>query len=406
MPRARRPLWRLVALLSVLVLVLAACGDDDDDDTTATGDDTEEEGGSGGGETYALAFVGPLTGPNANLGIYIRDGARVAVEEANEEGGDITFELKAFDTQGDPAQAPTVRDKYINDDSVLGVVGPTFSGETKAVLPSFEQEGLVMVSASATAVDIPDTVPDGKSFHRLVPDDDVQGAGVAEYVSKKLGAKTAFYIHDNTDYGKGLSDGTQALLEKAGVSTAGSDAIDPRGQDYTAAVNKAKAANPDVVFYGGYYAEAGRVAKQLKDAGVEGTFLSGDGSLDLGLVESAGAAGAEGAQVTCACKLATEEAEGELGEFAKKYKEIIGDDPGTYSTEGYDAAKILIEGIKAGNTTRDALLEYVEGIDSYEGISKSISFEENGNVKATDVFVFEVKGGKIVLLGKTSELVS
>ena len=404
MPRARRPLWRIVALLAVLVLVLAACGDDDDDDTTAGGGQTGG-GDGGGGETYALAFVGPLTGPNANLGIYIRDGARVAIEEANEEGGDITFELKAFDTQGDPAQAPTVRDKYINDESVLGVVGPTFSGETKAVLPSFESEGLVMISASATAVDIPDTVPNGKSFHRLVPDDDVQGAGVADYVTKKLGAKNIYYIHDNTDYGKGLAEGTQALLEKAGTTTAGTDAIDPRGQDYTAAVNKAKAANPDVVFYGGYYAEAGRVAKQLKDAGVEATFMSGDGSLDLGLVESGGAAGAEGAQITCACRLATEDAEGALGEFATKYKEIIGDDAGTYSTEGYDAAKILIEGIKAGNTTRADLLEYVEGITTYEGLSKSIEFEENGNLKVADVYVYEFKAGKIEQLGTIEELV-
>ena len=70
----------------------------------------------------------------------------------------------------------------------------------------------------------------------------------------------------------------------------------------------------------------------------------------------------------------------------------------------YDAANILIEGIKAGNTTRAKLLDYVEGLTSYEGISKTISFEDNGNVKGTDVFFFEVKEGKIELLGSTAEL--
>jgi branched-chain amino acid transport system substrate-binding protein len=399
-------LKRLLALMLIAVLFFAACGDDgDDDDGTAQDGDTTTTAAAGDGETIALAFVGPLTGPNAALGVNIRNGAKVAIEEANEEGGDYNFVLKEFDTQGDPAQAPTVKDKYINDDEIVGVVGPTFSGETKAVLPDLSSAPLVMISASATNVDLPNEVPDGKSFHRLVPDDDVQGEGVADYVTEVLEAGTAFYIHDNTDYGKGVADGTQAILEDAGVDTAGSAAIDPRSQDYSSAVNSAKAAGADVIFYGGYYAEAGRLAKQLKDAGVDAKFMSGDGSLDPGFVESAGADGAEGAVVTCACRIASEDAEGELGEFATKYKEVNdGAAAGTYSTEGYDAAKILIEGIKAGNDTREALIDYVEGLGAYEGISKAIEFEDNGNIKAGDVYVYEFKGGKIEELGTVEEL--
>jgi branched-chain amino acid transport system substrate-binding protein len=126
--------------------------------------------------------------------------------------------------------------------------------------------------------------------------------------------------------------------------------------------------------------------------------------LDPGFIQAGGAA-ADGAQLSCACNLATEESPGELGEFATAYKDVNdGKAPGTYSSEGFDAANILIAGIKAGNTTRAALLDYVEGLTTYDGISKSISFEENGNVKGTDVFFFEVKEGKIELLGSTAEL--
>jgi branched-chain amino acid transport system substrate-binding protein len=158
------------------------------------------------------------------------------------------------------------------------------------------------------------------------------------------------------------------------------------------------------VFYGGYYNEAGRFKKQLADAGVTSTFISGDGSLDPGFVVSSGAPGGEGALLTCPCRLATPEIEGAPGEFATKYKEVNDKEPGTYSSEGYDATNILIKGILAGNDTRAKLLQYVESFDSHDGISKTIEFEENGNVKAGDVFVYEVKGGKIVELGKTSEL--
>jgi branched-chain amino acid transport system substrate-binding protein len=388
--------FRSLAVLAVAAVLLSACGDDGGGDATGAGQ-------PGGGARYAIAFVGPLTGDNANLGINIRNGARVAVEEAN-RGEGARIELKEFDTQGDPAQATTLRERFINDQSIIGVVGPTFSGETRALLQPLQEAGLVMVSASATAANLPEAVPNQTVFHRLVPDDDVQGQGLADYVSKKLAVRRAAYVDDNSEYGKGLADGTRQLLEAAGVQTVATDHIDPRSQDFSAVVNGMRSANPDLIFYGGYYSEAGRLRKQLVDSGVRSRFLSGDGALDPGFVSAAGASAAEGALVTCACKLATEDAGGELGEFAQNYRRTVNAAPGTYSTEGYDAANILIQGIRGGKTDRPALLDHVENLGTYEGVGKSISFEPNGNIRATGVFVYEVKGGKLNALGTTEEL--
>jgi branched-chain amino acid transport system substrate-binding protein len=379
-------------------LVLAACGGDGETTQEGTGGDAGDK------KTVALAFVGPLTGDNANLGVNIRDGMKVAVEEWNAKSTKYNYEIKEFDTQGDPAQAPGQKDKYIPDESIIGVVGPTFSGETKAVLPDLDAAGLVMVSASCTNVDLPNVVPNSKVFHRVIPDDGVQAKGVTDYVLKSIKPKKVALIHDNSEYGKGLWEGVVTLLKEGGVDTSTTDAIDPKGQDYSAAVNKVRAAKVDMIFYGGYYNEAGRFKKQLTDAGVTAKFISGDGALDPGFVTSSGAAGGEGALLTCPCRLATPELEGMGGTYATKYNEVIKRDPGTYSSEGYDAINILIQGIEAGNDTRPKLLEYVETLDSFDGVSKTIEFEENGNVKAGDVFVYEVKAGKITELGKTSEL--
>jgi branched-chain amino acid transport system substrate-binding protein len=386
-------------MVAVASLMLAACGDSDDE----SGGET-----TGTQTTYKLAFVGPLTGPNANLGINIRNGAAVAIEEANEAGGDIQFELAEFDTQGDPAQASTAKDRFINDSGIRGVVGPTFSGETRAVLPSLQDAGLVMVSASATATALPNELAGQTVFHRLVPDDDIQGKGVTDYVTKKLTVTRAAYIHDNADYGKALADGTREQLEKAGVATVLNEAIDPKSQDFSAVVNSVRAVNPppDLIFYGGYYSEAGRLKKQLTDGQVTVRFQSGDGVLDAGFVASAGAPAAEGTQVTCACKLATPDAPGKLGEFAQAYQARWNAPPATYSTEGYDSANILIKGIREGNTTRQALLNFVENLGSYEGAGKPIEFEANGNIKAGDVFVYEFRGGKATELGTTDALIS
>jgi len=391
--------WKIVAVVSVAALMLAGCSDSEGD--TAGGD-------APGRQTYKLAFVGPLTGPNANLGINIRNGATVAIEQANAAGGDVKFELAEFDTQGDPAQASTAKDRFINDAAVRGVVGPTFSGETRAVLPSLQAAGLVMVSASATNAELPTVEPNQTVFHRLVPDDNVQGKGVTDYVTKKLTVTRAAYIHDNADYGKALADGTREQLEKAGVATVLNEAIDPKSQDFSAVVNSVRALSPppDMIFYGGYYSEAGRLKKQLTDGQVTVRFLSGDGTLDIGFVASAGAPAAEGTQVTCACKLATTDAPGKLGEFATAYQARWNLAPATYSTEGYDSANILIKGIREGKTTRQALLDYVENLGTYEGAGKPIEFEANGNIKAGDVFVYEFKGGKPTELGTTDSLLN
>lgn len=400
---ARKGLWRGAALVLVATLALAACGGGDKKESTSGTTGTTAAGAAK--KTIAFAFVGPLTGDYANLGINTRNGIRVALKEANEKSTKYNYVLKEFDTQGDPAQAPTQADKYIPDQSIIGVIGPEFSGETKAVLPTLEQAQLPMISASATNAKLPEVVANSKVFHRIIPDDDVQGQGLTEYITKKLNAKNAAYINDNSEYGKGLADGTQKLLEAAGVKTAVVDAVDPKAQDYSAAVNKVKASNADFVFYGGYYAEAGRLKKQLTDGGVKAQFVSGDGSLDKGFIEASGAAGGEGAIITCPCKLATTDAGGELAAFATSYKELNKADPGTYSSEGYDATKIFIDGVEAGNDSRAKLVDYLESkFTSYKGISKTIEFEANGNVKSGDVFVYQVKNGKITELGSTVTL--
>lgn len=385
--RSRRT-FRSLVILVLAALLLSACGDDEE--TTETGGQTPAAA------TYTIGFVGALTGDNANLGINIRDAMKVAIEQENAAGG-AKIQMKEFDTAGDPAQATTIKDRFLNDQSVIGIVGPAFSGETKALIPSIQAAGLVMISSSATNAALPTVVPNASVFHRVIADDALQARGVVEYLSKDS-AKTLTVVHDNTEYGKGLADEVAKGAAAKGITVTGTEILDPKAQDFSSTVNKIKSANPGHLFYGGYYAEAGRFRKQLTDANVKPVFVSGDGSLDNGFTTAAGAAAAEGARLSCPCNLALESSTGKLKTFYDDFKKVIGKEPGLYSPEAYDAAKILIAGIKAGNTDRPKLLQYVEGLGKVEGISKSIEFEANGNLKSKTFFVFQVKGGKIAPL--------
>lgn len=387
--------FRSLIVLVLGALVLAACGDDSED--TSTGGAGQTTAPPAGAQTYTIGFVGALTGDNANLGLNIRDAIRVAIEQENQAAGP-KIRMKEFDTAGDPAQASTIKDRFLTDREVLGIVGPAFSGETKALIPSIQDAGLVMISASATNKDLPTVVPNASVFHRVIADDALQAQGIVEYLAKDT-PRSLTVVHDNTEYGKGLADDviTQARAKNITL-TGAAEIVDPKAQDFSATVNKIRSANPSHVFYAGYYAEAGRFRKQLTDANVKPVFLSGDGSLDNGFISAAGAAAAEGSRLTCPCNLALETSTGELKTFYDDFKRIVGKEPGLYSPEAYDAAKILIAGIKAGNTDRPKLLQYVEGLGRVDGISKSIEFEPNGNLKSKTFFVFEVKGGKIAPL--------
>jgi len=386
MSRKNRAGWRFVALLALSSLVLAACGDSDDDDGTTA------QGGDG---PFHIGFVGALTGDNANLGINIRDGIRVALAEENAKGG-ARIELKEFDTAGDPAQASTVKDRFIGDREVLGIVGPAFSGETRAVIPDIANAGLPMISPSATNKQLPDLVPDNPTFHRVIGDDALQSLGIARYLAEVERPASVTYVHDNSDYGKALTEDTEKEASGRNIRRAGEIlTLDPKAQDFSSTVNAVRAANPAAVFYGGYYAEAGRFRKQLVDAGVRATFVSGDGSLDPGFVVSAGAQAAEGAKLACPCNLALADSTGPLKTFYDAYQREIGKEPGLYSPEGYDAARILIQGIKGGNRDRASLLSYLENLQRFDGASKTIEFAPNGNLVPRQFFVFEVKGGTI-----------
>ncbi len=398
-----RKRFSLVAISMVLALAAAGCTTAEEPTTT-----TEKK------KTVKIAFVGAETGPYNPLVIHAIRAAELAFDAANasDEVPGINIDFEVFDTTGSPDQATTLKDKFIPDENFIGVIGPAFSGETRAILPSLQEAGLVMISPSATNTKLPSIVCGGEGadcpaqtvFHRVVPDDDVQGKGVADYVTKVLKIKKLAFVHDNTDYGKGVAEGTRDLLKAAGVAESTTAVIDPASENYSAAVNQVKGTDAQGVFYGGYAPQAGSLAKQLKDAGFKGKFLSGDGSLDQAFVSSAGGAGAEGAFLTCACKLASLDSPGELGQFAKDYKAKFKLDAGVYAGEGYDAARIFIEGLKKGNKTRKAMHDYVETLTSVAGISKTLEFLPNGNQKPTDVFVHEIKSGKIVVLGTVQEL--
>jgi branched-chain amino acid transport system substrate-binding protein len=352
---------------------------------------------SGGGDDAAgeacgnkIGFFGALTGSSAALGINENNGVKLAVEQYNKANPDCTVELVELDSQGSPDQAPQLAQRAIDDPKVLGIVGPAYSGESEAANPLFAEAGLVHITPSATRTSL--SAQGWKTFFRAVGNDLSQGPAAGLYIKNVLKAEKVYVIDDQSAYGAGLADEVKKVL---GPAVVGSDKVQGEGKqsDFSGVVTKVKSSGATAVFYGGYYQEAGLIRKQLTAAGVNAPLVAGDGVNDPAYITTAGQAAAEGTILTCPCQPATQA----RGSFAADFKALNGVDPGTYSDTAYDAANILLAGIKAGKTTRADLLEFVRNYTG-EGVAANYKFTETGELDPAQVKVwaFKVQGDQVV----------
>lgn len=377
--------WQAIAVAAAAGLVLTACG---------TTEDGGDDGGSGGGGSEAacdlkLAFFGPETGPAAGLGKPIIQGAELAVSQYNEDA-DCEVELVNYDSQGSPDEAPALATEIAGDDTIIGVVGPAFSGESAAAGPIFAEAGVPTVSPSATNPALSENGWD--TFHRALGNDATQGPAAAAYIKDTLQAESTFVIDDASEYGAGLASIVEEDLGADAV--AGTDTIQVGDTDFAGTVTKAVDSGADAVFFGGYYAEATILIGQLRDGGFDGTFVVADGVKDPAYLDAGDAA--EGTIITCPCIPDTDPA---VAEFASAYEAEFGEAAGTYAAEAYDAATIFLDGIAEGISDREAMLEFVNGYDE-AGITKQLSFDESGEPSEVKVYAYKVDGGEIVSEGE------
>ncbi|ROO88850.1 amino acid/amide ABC transporter substrate-binding protein (HAAT family) [Actinocorallia herbida] len=375
---------RLIAVAGVASLALTACGGGDDS--------------SGGGDVseVTIGIMGDLTGENSGIVIPIQKAAKLAVDEYNATNPEVKIVLKDYDSQAKPEQAVALAKQAVKEDKIVGLIGPAFSGESASVGPVLEEAKVPSVSASATNADLAES--GWKYWHRVIADDDVQGAGIGGFIATGLAAKKVFVIDDKSTYGQPLAATVKSAVESGGATTE-TDSIDAKASDYSSTVNKAKAFAPDAIFFGGYYAQGGKLIKQLREAGVDAKFLSADGSLDPGLAKGAGGTNADGALIGCPCLIDPEGSAGEASKkFAAAYKAAFSSPTAIYSAEAYDAASTFINAIKAGNVTAEDINTWISSAD-FPGVSKQIKFQANGEIAADDVYIYKVTGETLPLLG-------
>lgn len=357
--------------------------------------------------TRTIGVFGDRTGENANIIIPSHNAMDLAVRQAN-EAGDLPVNLvfKPLDNRNGAADtAPAIAQQFIGDPSVVAVLGGGFSGETGATGQLFSEADLLFFSASATRPDL--TEQGWETFFRGLANDNDQGSAIVE-VFEHLGCDRVAIVDDKTQYGEGLGNVASAAAEDAGLDVVLDESIEPT-TDYTALVDSVIAADPQAVFYSGYAAQFQLVARQLREKGFEGLISSGDGSKEEAIGEKIGQQDAENVLLTCPCPDINLSPDEDAQAFVEAYEAQWNERPGIYAAEGYDVANAAIESIRqcgedgAEAVTRECVVENLRD-SSYDGITKTMEFDDNGQVETGAVSLFIIKDAVVREVGTVDSL--
>ncbi|MEW6687359.1 MAG: branched-chain amino acid ABC transporter substrate-binding protein [Candidatus Edwardsbacteria bacterium] len=348
-----------------------------------------------GGKTIKIGVAAPMTGSWAKMGNDILNGVKLAVEEWNARGGILgkKIEIISEDDQGDPRQAVSVATKLVNLD-VIAVVGHYNSSASIPASAIYNEAGIVQITPSSTN---PEFTQQGyKQVFRVCGTDDQQGEVGAKFVLETLKKKKVAVLHDKTTYGQGLADEFKKYLTDE-VLVVAYEGITAGEKDFSAVLTKIKKTKPEVLYFGGYYPEAGLLVKQMKALGLNAIFISGDATIDPEFIKIGGKA-TEGTYLT----YGTLGPSGEMSEptpqaqhFISAYRTKFGE-LGPYSIYAYDAANVIFKALSEIKTTDGAkLAEALHSLRS-EGAKGPIEFDEKGDMKIAPYIFWVVKDGKFV----------
>jgi branched-chain amino acid transport system substrate-binding protein len=349
----------------------------------------------------------PLTGADAQAALKIKQGAQMALDDANAAGGVSGYKINimvlddgtATAGQYDPAQAATNARKMVSDPSVVAAVGPQMSGSGKAMAPILSEGDLAIITPSSTNPDITDPKfasqyrPGGKAIYfRTVTTDAFQGPNMANYYADTLKVKSVYILDDSGAYGVGIADSFQGQAKKRGITLLGRDQLNPKEADYTTILTKIKPMNPDGIYYGGVAQAGVKLAKQSYDILPKIIKGGGDGMHSTDLLSGAGFPAAEGWYCTIAAPHVFDKPE--VAAWAKKFQDKFGGPPEDYSVTAYDAALVILDAIKrvaasGKEVNRDNVRDAIQStkLDTLQG---PVSFDANGDINNRIVSVFRI----------------
>ena len=349
-------------------------------------------------DVVRIGVAGPLSGEIAHLGKAMENGVVLAIEDLNARGVTIggrkaVFVMQSEDDAADPKQGTAVAQKLV-DAGVKAVIGHANSGTTVPASRIYNAAGVVQISPSATTPAY--TRQKFAGAFRVVANDNMLGRSLGRYAVNELGARRIAVIDDRSAYGQGVADEFIKSAEASvpGLKIIGREFTTAKASDFSAILTRIRARKPDLVFFGGMDATAGGVLRQMKALGMALPFMGGDGICTEALPALAGGNLRDGA-VYCAEAGGIDAAhEKAVADFVARFHARFHSDIQTYAPHAYDATMTLAAAMRqAGSTDPVKFLPVLRQIQ-YPGLTGTIRFDANGDIRDGALTVSTYRAGK------------
>ena len=326
-----------------------------------------------------IGLMAPLTGAFASEGQDMRKLVALLADEVNKAGGinGNPIELVIEDDGSEPRSAANAANRLVSK-GVTAVIGTYGSAVTEASQDIYDEASVVQIATGSTSIRL--TSKGLKLFFRTCPRDDEQGRVAVENLHK-LGFKKVAVLHDNSAYAKGLADASKGFIEQnKDMDIVFFDALQPSERDYTAILTKLKGVNPDVIWFTGYYPEAGMLLRQMHEMKWSVPMMGGDAANNVDLVKIAGVEAAKGYRFISPPMpgdLDSAIAKNFLTAYVGKYKEAPSS---IWSVVAGDAFNVLVAAIKAKGTTATDIADFLhKDVKDFDGLTGKISFDAKGD---------------------------
>ncbi len=382
----------LVVLMMFMLSILAVgCGD-----TSSTGDGEKDKAGvSDKADVIKVGINAELTGAVASYGTNARDGALLAIEHINAEGGVLGQELKAIvrDCKSIPDEAMSVS-ASLADEGIVAQIGPLTSGNVAGSTPMVMENQIPLIAPAATADDITlERDGSAKDFiFRVCYSDSFQGKIMADFAADNLGVKNvAIYKDASSDYAQGLADYFTETFTAKGGKIIIEEGFVKGDRDFRGTLTKIRGADPDFIYIPGYYEEVAPLIKQARELGIKAPLGGPDGWDSPDLV---GVVGADNLNETYFTNhYSIEDENPKVIEFVERYREKYNKDPDAFAALGYDAVLLLARGIEdAGEADPVKIQQALEKVTNFEGVTGTMDIDEQHNPVKGVVIIESIDG--------------
>jgi len=345
---------------------------------------------AGNPDEIVVAEFAALTGATASFGQSSHKGTQMAFDEQNAAGGVMGKKLRLVveDNQSKAGEAATVVRRMFSREKPVALLGEVASSRSLEAAPIAQQNKIPMISPASTN---PKVTEVGDYIFRVCFIDPFQGAVLAKFMLGRGWKKAAILTDVKQDYAVGLTEFFKDYYTKNGGTIVSEQSYSSGDKDFKAQLTSIRSSEPEAILVAGYYNEAGLIASQARELGLNVPLLGGDGWDSPSLVEVAGEA-MEGNYFSN--HFSAEDQSPAVQNFLARFKAKYNEEPDAMAALGYDSAMLLFDAIKrAGSTDAEPLRQAIASTKNFPGVTGTISLDEKRNANKPAVML-EIKDGK------------